>query len=118
MSDTTVEDLLSEASAVLAGHPDLEAEWYGVGRKPIPGDGDPVLGPVDAVPNAAVPTPIAALRLIKLRRLSFFLSSVDTGSPTLFLDILILPFLDILIKDTHVLLCSATKSITERQLRV
>src|SRR3954470_4046213 len=48
------------------------------------------VGPVDAVPNAAVPTPIAALRLIKLRRLSFLLSSVDTESPTLFLDILIL----------------------------
>src|SRR6266446_4970763 len=47
------------------------------------------VGPVDAVPNAAVPTPIAAVRLIKLRRLSFFLSSVDTESPTLFLDILI-----------------------------
>src|SRR5262245_59451415 len=54
------------------------------------------VGPVDAVPNAAVPTPIAALRLIKLRRLSFFLSSVDPESPALFLDILILPLLDIL----------------------
>src|SRR5215475_10196626 len=49
------------------------------------------VGPVDAVPNAAVPTPIAALRLIKLRRLRFFLSCVDPESPTLFLDILILP---------------------------
>src|SRR5215475_10196641 len=47
------------------------------------------VGPVDAVPNAAVPTPIAALRLIKLRRLRFFLSCVDPESPTLFLDILI-----------------------------
>src|SRR5262245_28467937 len=49
------------------------------------------VGPVDAVPNAAAPPPIAALPLIKLRRLSLFLSSADTESPALFLDILILP---------------------------
>jgi glycine/D-amino acid oxidase-like deaminating enzyme len=54
VKDTTVEDLMSHASALLAGHPRLEAEWYGVGRKPIPGDGDPVLGPVDEVPGLSV----------------------------------------------------------------
>src|ERR1700751_5724904 len=48
------------------------------------------VGPVDVVPNAAAPTPIAALRLTKLRRLRPFLSSVDTESPALFLGILIL----------------------------
>src|SRR5882757_11569556 len=58
------------------------------------------VGPVDAVPNAAVPTPIAALRLIKLRRLSFFLSSVDPESPALFLDILILPILGLIDRDS------------------
>ena len=54
VKDTTVEDLMAHASAILAGHPRLEAEWYGVGRKPIPGDGDPVFGPVDEVPGLSV----------------------------------------------------------------
>lgn len=40
----TVEGLLREASAVLAGTPALPFESYGVGPKPIPGDGEPVLG--------------------------------------------------------------------------
>ena len=54
VKDTTVEDLLGEASAILAGHPQLEAESYGVGRKPIPGDGQPVFGPVDQIPGLSV----------------------------------------------------------------
>jgi glycine/D-amino acid oxidase-like deaminating enzyme len=54
VKDTTVEDLMGHASAILAGHPRLEAEWYGVGRKPIPGDGDPVFGAVDEVPGLSV----------------------------------------------------------------
>jgi glycine/D-amino acid oxidase-like deaminating enzyme len=54
VKDATVEDLMAEASAILAGHPALELEWYGVGRKPIPGDGDPVFGPVDEVPGLSV----------------------------------------------------------------
>jgi glycine/D-amino acid oxidase-like deaminating enzyme len=54
VKDTTVEDLMAHASAILAGHPRLEAEWYGVGPKPIPGDGDPVLGPVEEVPGLSV----------------------------------------------------------------
>jgi glycine/D-amino acid oxidase-like deaminating enzyme len=54
VKDTTVEDLMSHATAILAGHPRLEAEWFGVGRKPIPGDGDPVLGPVEEVPGLSV----------------------------------------------------------------
>jgi glycine/D-amino acid oxidase-like deaminating enzyme len=45
----TVEGLLREASAVLAGRPALPFESYGVGPKPIPGDGEPVLGELDAV---------------------------------------------------------------------
>jgi glycine/D-amino acid oxidase-like deaminating enzyme len=45
----TVQGLLDAASAVLAGHPRLELESYGVGPKPVPGDGEPVLGPVDGV---------------------------------------------------------------------
>ena len=42
--DSTVQGLLREASAVLEGNPVLTAESYGVGPKPIPGDGEPVLG--------------------------------------------------------------------------
>lgn len=45
----TVGRLLDEASAVLSGHPRLTATSYGVGPKPVPGDGEPVLGRVPAV---------------------------------------------------------------------
>jgi glycine/D-amino acid oxidase-like deaminating enzyme len=44
VNDSTVEGLLREASAVLEGNPTLTLESYGVGPKPIPGDGQPVLG--------------------------------------------------------------------------
>jgi glycine/D-amino acid oxidase-like deaminating enzyme len=52
--DSTVHDLLREASLVLEGNPELTAESYGVGRKPIPGDGHPVLGDVQEVPGLHV----------------------------------------------------------------
>ncbi|WP_330342312.1 NAD(P)/FAD-dependent oxidoreductase [Streptomyces sp. NBC_00557] len=54
VKDSTVEQLLREASAVLAGHPQLELDSYGVGRKPIPGDGEPVFGELDEVPGLFV----------------------------------------------------------------
>jgi glycine/D-amino acid oxidase-like deaminating enzyme len=54
VKDATVEDLLAEASAILTDHPHLEAEWFGVGRKPIPGDGDPVFGAVDQIAGLSV----------------------------------------------------------------
>jgi glycine/D-amino acid oxidase-like deaminating enzyme len=54
VKDATVEQLLREASAVLAGNPDLHLDSYGVGRKPIPGDGDPVLGELDQLPGLFV----------------------------------------------------------------
>ncbi|MER8373245.1 FAD-binding oxidoreductase [Mesorhizobium sp. M1406] len=44
VKDSTVRGLLDEASKVLDGHPKLELETYGVGPKPIPGDGEPVFG--------------------------------------------------------------------------
>jgi glycine/D-amino acid oxidase-like deaminating enzyme len=47
--EETVRGLLDEASAVLAGHPPLAMASYGVGPKPVPGDGEPVLGPVPGV---------------------------------------------------------------------
>jgi fructosyl amine oxidase (glucosone-forming) len=40
----TINELLAEASRVLFGTPPLSAGSYGIGPKPIPGDGEPVLG--------------------------------------------------------------------------
>ncbi|MER9131101.1 FAD-binding oxidoreductase [Mesorhizobium sp. M0768] len=47
--DKTVKGLLEEASAVLEGNPRLQLAAYAVGPKPIPGDGEPVLGCVETV---------------------------------------------------------------------
>jgi glycine/D-amino acid oxidase-like deaminating enzyme len=52
--EETVQGLLREASRVLAGGPELTAEWYGVGRKPVPRDGFPVLGPVPGIEGLTV----------------------------------------------------------------
>ncbi|PPF28445.1 MULTISPECIES: FAD-binding oxidoreductase [unclassified Rathayibacter] len=49
--DETVATLLEEASAVLAGNPRLELDSFGAGPKPIPGDGEPVLGAVEEIPG-------------------------------------------------------------------
>lgn len=48
---STLDGLLAEASNVLAGNPRLELEAYGVGRKPIPGDGESVFGELQAIPG-------------------------------------------------------------------
>lgn len=40
----TIERLLVDASHVLVGTPHLNAETYGIGPKPVPGDREPVLG--------------------------------------------------------------------------
>jgi glycine/D-amino acid oxidase-like deaminating enzyme len=47
--DESVQGLLDEASKVLAGAPTLTASRVGAGWKPIPGDGDPVAGPVSGI---------------------------------------------------------------------
>lgn len=52
--DDTLQGLLAEASSVLEGTPKLEIAGYGVGPKPIPGDGEPVLGAIDAIPGLHV----------------------------------------------------------------
>lgn len=44
VKESTLQGLLAEASKVLEGNPKLELERYGVGPKPIPGDGEPVFG--------------------------------------------------------------------------
>jgi glycine/D-amino acid oxidase-like deaminating enzyme len=49
VAEEVVEELLGEASRVLTGHPALTPAWCGIGPKPIPGDGEPVLGRIDAV---------------------------------------------------------------------
>lgn len=49
--ESTVAGLLREASAVLAGNPSLELAGYGVGPKPIPADGEPVLGALPGIPG-------------------------------------------------------------------
>jgi glycine/D-amino acid oxidase-like deaminating enzyme len=47
--DSTVQGLLREASAVLAGHPRPALASFEAGRKPIPGDGEPVIGGLPGV---------------------------------------------------------------------
>jgi glycine/D-amino acid oxidase-like deaminating enzyme len=47
--ESVVDGLLAEATAVLAGHPGLPLESVAAGRKPIPADGEPVLGPVPGI---------------------------------------------------------------------
>ncbi|WP_100501609.1 NAD(P)/FAD-dependent oxidoreductase [Geodermatophilus chilensis] len=51
VEESTVDGLLREASAVLEGNPALTLESYGVGPKPVPGDGEPVLGALAEVPG-------------------------------------------------------------------
>lgn len=47
--EESVQGLLDEASKVLAGTPRLTAERVGAGLKPIPGDGEPVVGAVPTI---------------------------------------------------------------------
>lgn len=49
VKDSTIRGLLAEVSAVLEGNPTPELDSYGVGPKPIPGDGEPVFGELDEV---------------------------------------------------------------------
>lgn len=48
---SVVAALLAEASKVMEGNPVLEVASVGVGGKPVPGDGEPVIGAVEAVPG-------------------------------------------------------------------
>lgn len=47
--EESVQGLLDEASKVLAGHPRLTVHRVGAGLKPIPGDGEPVVGSVPSI---------------------------------------------------------------------
>ncbi|MEK1889982.1 MAG: FAD-binding oxidoreductase [Phyllobacterium sp.] len=46
VNQATIHGLLEEASKVLAGNPKLAVASYSIGPKPIPGDGEPVFGPL------------------------------------------------------------------------
>ena len=52
--EETVQGLLREASKVLEGQPALALDSCGVGPKPIPLDGEPVFGPIEAIGNCHV----------------------------------------------------------------
>ena len=45
--DGIVQELADEASKLIAGNPELKPASWKIGYKPIPGDGEPVLGEVD-----------------------------------------------------------------------
>lgn len=51
---SVIEELLNEASQLIRAKPRLEVGDYKLGRKPIPGDGEPVLGELKAVPGCFV----------------------------------------------------------------
>jgi glycine/D-amino acid oxidase-like deaminating enzyme len=54
VSEDVVQELVAEASRVLAGRPELKPASWRVGYKPIPGDGQPVLGETALVPGCFV----------------------------------------------------------------
>lgn len=51
INDAVVETLMAEASRVMDGNPKLEITSIGVGGKPIPGDGEPVIGALKTIPG-------------------------------------------------------------------
>ena len=54
IDESIVAELLEEASRLFAGGVSLTAARWAAGRKPIPGDGEPVLGAVGALPGCYV----------------------------------------------------------------
>ena len=52
--EAVVNELVEEAAKVLAGDKGLKAASWKIGLKPIPGDGNPVLGELKTVPNCFV----------------------------------------------------------------
>ena len=80
-----IESLLAEVSLVLEGSPKLEAAWSGIGPKPVPGDGEPVLGRVDDVSGLylAFTHSGATLGLIVGELLAY---EITTGTPHPMLD--------------------------------
>ncbi|MFD4253749.1 NAD(P)/FAD-dependent oxidoreductase [Amycolatopsis thermoflava] len=54
IDESVVKELAAEASALLDGGVTLTAASWKLGRKPIPGDGEPVFGELSAVPRCHV----------------------------------------------------------------
>ena len=52
--DEVVQELADEASKLIAGNPELKPASWKIGYKPIPGDGEPVLGELGQVPGCFV----------------------------------------------------------------
>lgn len=52
--DGVVQELADEASTLIAGNPELKPASWRIGYKPIPGDGEPVLGELGQVPGCFV----------------------------------------------------------------
>lgn len=52
--EAVVQELADEASALIEGTPQLKAASWEIGRKPIPGDGEPVFGELQKVPGCFV----------------------------------------------------------------
>lgn len=52
--EEVVQELAAEASRLLLGHPEVKPASWRVGYKPIPGDGQPVLGQTSQVPGCFV----------------------------------------------------------------
>lgn len=84
IDDSVVAELLAEASKVMEGNPQLEVASIGVGGKPIPGDGEPVIGAIKAIPGyyVAFSHSGATLGLIVGELLAFELVT-DTEHPML-----------------------------------
>lgn len=54
VGESVVQELVAEASALLAGNVPLTAASWKLGRKPVPGDGEPVFGELAKVPGCFV----------------------------------------------------------------
>lgn len=54
IAQSVVQELLDEASKLIAGQPALRASGWKIGLKPIPGDGNPVFGELQKVPGCFV----------------------------------------------------------------
>ncbi|WP_125614799.1 NAD(P)/FAD-dependent oxidoreductase [Specibacter cremeus] len=52
--EQVVQELADEAGKLLAGNPGLKPASWKIGRKPIPGDGEPVFGELEKVPGCHV----------------------------------------------------------------
>jgi glycine/D-amino acid oxidase-like deaminating enzyme len=52
--DEVVQELADEASKLIAGNPELKPASWKIGYKPIPGDGEPVIGELGQVPGCFV----------------------------------------------------------------